>query len=223
VHQRRKLEEELAWFDKYLFQTAKESDRSLKQESPLAAALKKHAMGEVPETVERGNIRIGRFEVTRAQYAAFDPQYRVAAGTVDYPASGIVFDKAKAYCEWLSKKTGRKFRLGTEEEMQGFLKPAKGENTLDFWAGYPVNADDFARLSKHVASLGEGALLRPVGSFAGSGEDPVYDLGGNAAEWVVAKDGSGKAIGGSAERPSDQKSGQAPQAAYTGFRVVESR
>jgi dipeptidyl aminopeptidase/acylaminoacyl peptidase len=173
VHQRRKLEEELAWFDKYLFQTAKESDRSLKQESPLAAALKKDAMGEVPETVERGNIRIGRFEVTRAQYAAFDPQYRVAAGTVDYPASGIVFDKAKAYCEWLSKKTGRKFLLGTEEEMQGFLKPAKGENTLDFWAGYPVNADDFARLSKHVASLGEGALLRPVGSFAGSGEDPV--------------------------------------------------
>ena len=40
------------------------------------------------------------------------------------------------------------------------------------------------------------ALLKEVGSLAGAGkagEELVFDLGGNAAEWAVAKDGSGKA------------------------------
>ena len=34
------------------------------------------------------------------------------------------------------------------------------------------------------------------GSSAGSGDDPIYVLGGNVAEWVVAEGGSGKALGG---------------------------
>lgn len=71
-----------------------------------------------------------------------------------------------------------------------------------------------------IDGLPAGALLKPVGSMAGSGDDPVYDLGGNAAEWVVAKDGTGKALGGSADRPVDAKSASAARGAYTGFRVV---
>jgi hypothetical protein len=47
-------------------------------------------------------------------------------------------------------------------------------------------------------------------------------LGGNAAEWVVAKDGSGKALGGSAERPLDARSNAQPRAEYTGFRIARS-
>jgi dipeptidyl aminopeptidase/acylaminoacyl peptidase len=223
AHRRRKVVEELAWFDRYLFQTAADSNEALKPESPLNGALKRRGLGEAPETVARGEIEVGRFEVTRAQYAAFDPSYRYEAGTGDYPASGISFENAKRYCQWLSKKTGAKYRLGTEEEMEGLLKPSKGENTLDYWAGYAVNADDAGRLAPLVEKLGPGALLRPVGSFSGSGEDPVYDLGGNAAEWVAAKDGAGKALGGSADRPADLKAPAAAHADYVGFRVVRSR
>jgi dipeptidyl aminopeptidase/acylaminoacyl peptidase len=40
VHQRRKLQEELAWFDKYLFHSAKEEDEALKEDSPLARLLR---------------------------------------------------------------------------------------------------------------------------------------------------------------------------------------
>ncbi len=220
AHQRRKLGEELAWFDKYLFKTAADSNEAMKPESPLAAALKKKNSGNQPETVVRGEIEIGRFEVTRAQYAAFDAKHRFEAGTADYPAAGVSFEDAKRYCEWLSKTTGRKYRLGTEAEMSGFLKAGKGENTLDYWAGYAVNADDTKRLASPVEGLGPGALLRPVGSFAGSGEEPAFDLGGNAAEWVVAKDGTGKALGGSADRPADVKSTTQPRPDYIGFRVV---
>ena len=220
VHQRRKLEEELEWFDKHLFGTLKDENDALKKESPLAALVSVSKMGEVPEVVDRDKFAVGRFEVTRAQYKAFDSSYVAAAGTEQFPATGVTFEQAKAYCVWLSKKTGQKFRLGNEEELGGMLKASKSENTLDQWAGYTVNPDDAARLSSLVDGLPAGALLKPVGSFAGMGEDPVFDLGGNAAEWVVAKDGTGKALGGSADRPFDAKTNGGPRAAYTGFRVV---
>lgn len=220
VHQQRKLEEELAWFDKYLFETKKDENEALKKESPLAAAVLLAKAAGTPETVERGPVQIGRFEVTKAQYKAFDPSYVVKPGTENFPASGVTFEKAKAYCEWLSKRTGEKFRLGTEEELGSLLKASKSENTLDAWAGYTVNADDERRLASLVDGLGDGALLRPVGMSAGTGEDPIFDLGGNAAEWVTAKDGLGKVMGGSADRPADAKSTSKARPAYTGFRVV---
>ncbi|MBI5085580.1 MAG: prolyl oligopeptidase family serine peptidase [Acidobacteria bacterium] len=220
VHQRRKVDEELAWFDKYLFGTAADVNEALKPESALAAMAKVRKAGEVPETVERGAISIGRFEVTRAQYRAFDAGYAVAAGTENYPASGISFERAEAYCAWLSKKTGRTYRLGTEEEMGSLLTKSKAENTLDAWAGYAVSVDDASRLSSLVEGMGPGALLKAVGSYAGSGDDPLFDLGGNVAEWVRTKDGKGKALGGSADRPVDAKSTEAARGDYTGFRVV---
>ncbi|HXG67106.1 MAG TPA: S9 family peptidase, partial [Blastocatellia bacterium] len=82
-HQRRKLEEELAWFDKYLFKTLEEGDEALKPDSPLAVALRsaradgaRYGVMEenylIPETVRHGDLEIGRFEVTRAQFAQFD-------------------------------------------------------------------------------------------------------------------------------------------------------
>jgi dipeptidyl aminopeptidase/acylaminoacyl peptidase len=221
VHQRRKLDEELAWFDKYLFLTADDRNEALKPDSVLAAFARVSKMGDVPETVERGAFALGRFEVTRAQFKAFDPSYSFPAGTAAFPASGIAFDKAKAYCEWLSKKTGEKYRLGTEEELGPLLRSARNENVLDGWAGYTVNPDDAGRLASLVEGLGAGALLKPVGSYPGSGDDPVFDLGGNAAEWVVAKDGQGKSLGGSADRPADAKTSAPARPDYVGFRVVK--
>lgn len=218
--QRRKLEEELRWFDKHLFGTLADDNEALKKESALAAALRVQRLGETPETAGRGAIQIGRFEVTRSQYKAFDSTYQYAEGTGHYPANGVSFEKAQAYCEWLSKKTGVKYRLGTEEEMSALLTASKSENTLDAWAGYTVNPDDANRLASLLEGLAPGALLKPVGSYAGQGEDPIYDLGGNVAEWVVAKDGTGKAMGGSADRPVDPKARMAPRLEYTGFRVV---
>jgi dipeptidyl aminopeptidase/acylaminoacyl peptidase len=220
AHQRRKLEEELAWFDKYLFGTARDAGEALKPGSPLAAALKLQTAPRIPEVVQRGDIAIGRFEVTREQYAAFDASYHFPPGTGNYPASGISFENAKRYCEWLSRTTGKKYRLGTEAEMEKLFGGARGGNTLDYWAGYPLNPDDAARLAPRIDSLGPGALLRPAGSFPGAGEDPVFDLDGNVAEWTVTPEGTGKPLGASADRPADAKSTAPPGPAYIGFRVV---
>ena len=53
VHQKRKLTEELAWFDKHLFGTLKDENEALKKESARAALLSVSKMGEEPEVVER--------------------------------------------------------------------------------------------------------------------------------------------------------------------------
>lgn len=237
AHQRRKLEEELTWFDRYLFRTAKDELLVYKPDSPLAKALKLKAARRdgnrygildrgllVPETVAYEGLDVGRFEVTRAQYAQFDKAYKVEQGTEDYPVNGIPFEKAKAYCAWLSKETGRAYRLPSVDEADALYgKAGAGENTLDYWAGHAVNPDDAARLRAAITGLGAGApLLRPVGSFPGAGKDDlIFDLGGNVAEWVACKDGKGKALGGSADMPADPKQGQRrPAPEYIGFRVV---
>jgi dipeptidyl aminopeptidase/acylaminoacyl peptidase len=265
-HQLRKINEEAAWFDEYLFHTNPPENEALKKGSPLDFALRGRSIQKVgadygvafqppaipenpppptliPETVKRGEIEIGRFEITRAQFAAFDKDYAVAPGTDNFPANGVIFDQAQAYCKWLSDLTGETYRLPTEKEGAELYTSRTGENTLDYWAGYAVNPDDIQKLQEKLKDLGEGApLLRTVGSFPpdgdvknssevasdGSNASPsadsgalVFDLDGNVAEWVVARDGSGKTMGGSADRPADPKARLTPaDPAYTGFRVV---
>ncbi len=219
-HQHRKVTSELAWFDKYLFEIAADENNAVKTGSPLAAALKLKSAGETPETVEAGDIAIGRFEITRAQFAAFRSSYSYPAGTEQYPANNISFDDAKGYCEWLSARTGQTYRLPTEIELGKMLTASAKQNTLDEWAGYTVNVDDAAKLAASIKELGPGALLKPVGRSAGDGDDPIYDLGGNVAEWVITDDGEGRALGGSADRPVDARTDATAAADYTGFRVV---
>jgi dipeptidyl aminopeptidase/acylaminoacyl peptidase len=236
AHQRRKLEEQLAWFDRHLFGKAKEEDDSLKADSPLAWALKQKAAKRdgsrfgikqkghlIPETVKYGAMRVGRFEVTRAQFAQFDKKHPVEHGRENYPASGITFEQARDYCAWLSKHTGRTYRLPNEDEAEElYEKSEPGENTLDHWAGYAVNPDDAVRLREKIKELGDKApLLREVGSFRGTGDEAmVFDLGGNVAEWVTKKDGKGVPMGGSADQPADAKRGTSAAPEYRGFRVI---
>ena len=178
----------------------------------------------IPEVVRRRDLEIGRFEVTRAQFAAFDKNYKVEPGTENYPANGVTLEQAKSYVEWLSKLTGQTWRVPNENEVSSMLNKKEGENTLDYWAGYSPNPDDTKLLRDKVKDLnGAAPLLKPVGSFSGQGqenEEPIFDFGGNAAEWVLTTAGKGKAAGGSADCPADPKSNCTPAPEYVGFRVV---
>jgi formylglycine-generating enzyme required for sulfatase activity len=154
----------------------------------------------------------------------FDKSYKLDPGAENYPANGITLDQAKAYAAWLSKTTGQTWRVPNESEVSSLFEKKDGENTLDYWAGYAVNPDDTSRLKKKLEELpGSAPLLKPVGSFPGQGkadEELIFDLGGNAAEWVLTPDGKGKVMGGSADQPADSRASHEPNPAYVGFRVV---
>ena len=241
THQMRKIDEEMAWFDKYFFKTRPPENEAIKAGSPLDAALKTRNIarnGEIygatfsskgktvliPEVVQRGDLEIGRFEVTRAQFSEFDKNYKMERGSENYPANGVTLEQSKAYADWLGKLTGQNWRLPNENELASIYDKKEGENTLDYWAGYAPNPDDTLRLREKLKELpGPAPLLKPVGSLAGQGqenEDLIFDLGGNVAEWMLTSDGQGKAAGGSADCPADTRSACAPAAEYVGFRVV---
>jgi hypothetical protein len=56
----------------------------------------------IPEEVSLQGTQVGRFEVTQAQYAQFDPSRPAAAGRENHPGKGITFEQARNYCAWLS-------------------------------------------------------------------------------------------------------------------------
>ena len=236
VHQKRKIEEDLAWFDTYLFRTPP-TDPAIKEGSPLEAALARRGFACVgglygrpvrgklaPEVITYEGLRMSRFEVTRAQYAAFDPTYRVPGGTGNLPASGLTFEQAKRYAAWLTKLTGETWRLPGVDEVKDLYDAAQDdENTLDRWAGYAPNPEDAIRIRERAAELGGAApLLEEVGQHQGRGEgEKVYDLGGNVAEWAVTAAGAGILVGGSADLPAGAIASSALAGeGYRGLRVV---
>jgi len=63
-------------------------------------------------------FHIGATEVTVEQYRQFDPEYRKGKGLPDEAANGISWHKAVEFCQWLSKKEGKAYRLPTEAEWE---------------------------------------------------------------------------------------------------------
>lgn len=238
-HQKKKMEEEIAWIEKYLFGEEKQEkpvDRTSRIEKLIALHKAKKVNGFygimvkevlVPETVKAGDVNVSRFEITRAQFQEFlkdNPKYKHKwePGTGNLPASGITFEEAQAYCKWLSSRTGETYRLPTEKEFKKLISIAKGSgNILDWWAGYTPNPEEVEAVRKYVKKhLGFSSLIKPVGSFdEGSG---VYDIRGNLSEWTVTEEGKGKIMGLSVWHTSDKMTPyRTPPMELVGFRVVK--
>ena len=67
-------------------------------------------------------FQIGVTEVTVAQFRQFDPEFKKkdpkSKPADDDAVTGVTWDKAVAFCEWLSKKEGKTYRLPTEAEWE---------------------------------------------------------------------------------------------------------
>ena len=209
THQRRKLEEEIAWFDRWLFGTYEEPNRAFKDDSPLAELMKRDSLASVngyygvrnsekliPEVVMIGKgselpetSAIGRFHITNIQYQAFDSSHTFHPLHANYPVRDISVDEARAYARWLSDHTGETFRLPNETEAQALHRIAhragNRQNTLNHLAGFDITMDEVALLRQKMNLLDTRQLVRESGLFppVKVGEAEIYDLGGNVAEW----------------------------------------
>ena len=57
-------------------------------------------------------------EVTQAQFRQFRPKHAAGRGADDDAAMGLTWDDATKFCEWLSAKEGKTYRLPTEAEWE---------------------------------------------------------------------------------------------------------
>lgn len=91
------------------------------------------------------------------------------------PVLGISYYEALAYCSWLSSKTGRNYRLLTEDEWETMARA----NTLKYIFG--------GRYSDKVCNTLECELksVMPVGVIErNKTSEGIYDINGNIFEWT---------------------------------------
>ena len=167
-----------------------------------------------------GPFAAGRFEVTRGQYRAFvqatgregtgcwvwngkefakdtgkswrDPGYVQDDG---HPVVCVSWEDAKAYTAWVTRRTGKTYRLLTEAEWEYAARA--GTVTRRYWGdgrngscAYANAADRTAQRSVpgvsnlQVAECDDGhAYTAPVGQFRANAFG-LYDMLGNVSEWV---------------------------------------
>lgn len=173
--------------------------------------------------VHRVNVAtfaMGKTEITRGQFAEFvkktkhstgdkcwtheDGKFKERSGDWrepgysqddKHPVTCMNWDDAKAYAEWMSRETGKEYRLPTEAEWE---YAARGNtSTTRYWGsnpdeacGYANGADKTAQAQIHgatswsVHNCTDGfAYTAPVGSFKPNAYG-LNDMLGNVWEWT---------------------------------------
>jgi serine/threonine protein kinase len=117
----------------------------------------------------------------------------------EHPVVNVSWNDAKKFCEWLSKVTGKEWRLPTNAEWEA----AVGTSKYPWGDYYPPNWDDgnyaVAADGKHdPEKVGVDGIkgTAPVGSFK-MNVLGFYDLGGNVTElmWDGLDEKTGKRVG----------------------------
>ncbi|MCC6904472.1 MAG: SUMF1/EgtB/PvdO family nonheme iron enzyme [Anaerolineae bacterium] len=102
---------------------------------------------------------------------AYDPNWGVA----NRPVSGVTWYEAIAYTNWLSDKTGQRFRLPTEAEWEFAAAGTEGRR-------YPLGnraKDDSANIRETTIGHTTGVGIFPEDRTP----DGLYDMTGNVWEW----------------------------------------
>lgn len=110
-----------------------------------------------------------------------------------YATLSITRSAADAFCAWLSLRTGRHYRLPTEAEWQRAATLALGDGPLS-----PDRRDAIAWHAGNSSARAHAAATKQPDALG------LYDLLGNAAEWVVPADGRPVTRGGSWRDPPER-------------------
>lgn len=99
-------------------------------------------------------------------------------GRGQLPAINVSWHDAQRYVQWLSKMTGRRYRLLTEAEYE--YAERAGTQSPYFWG------DDIGKANANCNACGtkfDNNIDAPVGSFAPN-QFTLYDMAGNVWEWI---------------------------------------
>ena len=167
---------------------------------------------------------VGCTEVTLAQYRQFDSTYlngvydmhykdQVKRGyymnDMSFPVIRVSWERAAAFCEWLSKKTGRNVRLPSEAQWEwacraGTMTPLHfGDSNTDF--SKHANLADATVRQMAVKGVNPKPIRNPNPDYDYELKDPrfndgvlhlskvgrytsnpwgLFDMHGNVAEWI---------------------------------------
>lgn len=139
---------------------------------------------DLQQTVQVGAFSIGASEISFADYqpcidagACPDPPVPRTRRRSDLPVTNVSWNDARKYVVWLTRQTGRTYRLPTEIEWLYAAFPGVSTN---YWWGDDVGQ---ARANcKGCNSRFEGGLA-PVRSFTPNSFG-LYDTAGNVWEWT---------------------------------------
>lgn len=139
-------------------------------------------------------FKIGKYEVTFDEYEIFRRLMEQDGGCKDghkpresdgqdsgfgrgeRPMINVSWEDARCYADWLSRKTGNKYRQPTEAEWE---YAARAGTATDYSWEEPENqAEDYAWFSRNSDSM-----THPVGQKRPNGFG-LYDMAGNVWEWV---------------------------------------
>jgi formylglycine-generating enzyme required for sulfatase activity len=139
-----------------------------------------------------GCFYMSRYPITNAQYEKFDASHSAkrATGADDkHPVVYVSALDAERFCEWLSRKESRKYRLPTEAEWE---YAARGLEARIYPWGDQLNAGHYANFADarttfawREPAIDDGfAQSAPVGSYPrGASPFGIEDLAGNVFEW----------------------------------------
>lgn len=132
-------------------------------------------------TISNG-VKFSVTEITNVQYEAFDPEHKKLRGKDGFSKDDdeavvfVSYHDVVAFCEWLSKKEGKKYRLPTEAEWEYVCRAG---TVTDFFTGRFLSK---AHLKSQKTDR-EPVIVSLKTAQAEPNKFGLYDLHGNVEEW----------------------------------------
>lgn len=116
-------------------------------------------------------------------------------GRAGFPVISVSYKSAGAFCVWLSAKTGRKYRLPTENEWERACRA--GTNSTWSFGEVPSVASDYAWFKDNSDNATHAVATKKPNAWG------FFDMHGNAIEWCTGSDGKPVVRGGSFRDTAD--------------------